>query len=82
MTENDKKMKISIIHLSKAADNGEHDISKYMYMILNFPALDIFVHGSFNFFLSFFTKFLYNYLDYNMFSRPSIPKKGVVLKPK
>ena len=50
MTENDKKMKISIIHLSKAAENGEHDISKYMYMILNFPALDIFVHGSFNFF--------------------------------
>ena len=39
MTENDKKMKISIIHLSKAAENGEHDISKYMYMILNFPAL-------------------------------------------
>ena len=34
MTENDKKMKISIIHLSKAAENGEHDISKYIYILV------------------------------------------------
>ena len=59
MTENDKKMKISIIHLSKAAENGEHI---YIYINFELSRSDIFVHGSFNIFLSIFTQFLYNYV--------------------